>query len=47
LLSLGFFDKTFSVGAGMKVWKMEFWYAFSYDRIGMGYNNSVSLAAAL
>jgi hypothetical protein len=47
LLSLGFFDKNFSVGAGLKVWKMELWYAFSYDRIGMGYNNSVSLAAAL
>lgn len=46
-LSLGYFDKDFSVGAGAKIWKFEFWYAFSYDRIGMGYNHSVSMTGAL
>jgi hypothetical protein len=46
-LSLGYFDKDFSVGAGTRIWKLEFWYAFSYDRIGMGYNHSISLTGAL
>jgi hypothetical protein len=46
-LSLGYFDKDFSVGAGAKIWKLELWYAFSYDRIGMGYNHTVSLSGAL
>ena len=42
-MSLGFHDESFTAGAGLKIWKCEVWYAFSYDKINMGYNNSVSL----
>jgi len=43
-LSIGFCDKNFGAGVGWKIWHCEAWYAFSYDRIGLGYNNSISLS---
>lgn len=42
-LSAGFNDRNLSAGAGWKSKYFEFWYAFSFDRIGMGYNHNVSL----
>jgi hypothetical protein len=42
-LSLGFSDGMFSAGAGWRFWQCEAWYSISYDRINMGYNNSISL----
>jgi hypothetical protein len=42
-MSLGFHDESFTAGVGLRIWKGEVWYAFSYDKINMGYNNSVSM----